>query len=130
MKKVVTIFILLILFLFCSKWIIVYIDKNNINDIENSIIKNTIIKNIEYINKYDNYYIVMDSDYLYLINSKYEIVLEIDNDKIYKNKNDYELVYRNNTIMYMENYKNKKGLFFKYYDIYSYELIDEVLIGG
>jgi len=130
MKKGVTIFILLILFLFCSKWIIVYIDKNNINDIENNKIKNTIIKNIEYINKYDNYYIVMDSDYLYLINSKYEIVLEIDNDKIYKNKNDYELVYRNNTIMYMENYKNKKGLFFKYYDIYSYELIDEVLIGG
>ena len=130
MKKVVTIFILLILFLFCSKYVMVYVDKNNINKIENDIIKNTDIKDIKYINRYDNYYIVLDSDYLYLIDSKYEIVLEIDNSKIYKNKNNYELVYRDDTIMYMDDYKSKKGLVFKYYDIYSYKLIDEVLIGG
>ena len=108
----------------------VYVDKNNINKIENDIIKNTDIKDIKYINRYDNYYIVLDSDYLYLIDSKYEIVLEIDNSKIYKNKNNYELVYRDDTIMYMDDYKSKKGLVFKYYDIYSYKLIDEVLIGG
>ena len=33
-------------------------------------------------------------------------------------------------IMYMDNYKDKEGIIFKYYNIYTYELIDKVVVGG
>ena len=108
----------------------VYMDKNNINDIEKDIVKNIKIKGIKYINKYDNYYIVRDKNYIYLIDYKYIEVLKIDNKKIYDNKNDYELVYRDNTIMYMDNYIDNDGIVFNYYDIYSYKLIDSITVGG
>lgn len=130
MKKLVIIFIGIILFLFGSRCIMVYIDKNNINDIKKDIVKNTEIKGIKYINKYDNYYIVMDKNYIYLIDYKYNEVLKIDNKKIYENKNNYELIYRDNTIMYMDNYIDKEGVIFNYYDIYSYKLIDSIMVGG
>ena len=130
MKKLVIIFISIILFLFIGIWIVVGVDRNSIKDIENDIIKNTDIKKIEYVNMYDGYYIVIDLNNLYLFNKKYEEIFEVERDKIYKNKNNYDIVYRNKTIMYMDNYKNKDGLIFKYYDIYNYKLIDEIVVGG
>ena len=130
MKKLIIIFISIILFLFIGIWIVVGVDRNSIKDIENDIIKNTDIKKIEYVNMYDGYYIVIDLNNLYLFNNKYEEIFEVERDKIYKNKNNYDIVYRNETIMYMDNYKKKDGLIFKYYDIYTYELIDEIVVGG
>lgn len=118
------------MFLFISKCIIVTIDKNDYKDIEKDILKNTDIKDIEYINKYDNYYIVMDKKKLYLYDNKYNEITNIDVDKLYENKNNYDIVYRNETIVYMDDYKSKKGLIFKYYDIYNYKLIDEIVVGG
>lgn len=130
MKKIVVIFIFIILFLFISRCVMVYIDKNNISDIKKDIIKNTKIKGIKYINKCDDYYIVKDNDYIYLIDYKYNEVLKIENKKIYDNKNNYELMYRDNTIMYMDNYIDKDSIVFNYYDIYSYKLIDSIIVGG
>jgi len=72
----------------------------------------------------------MDKDKLYLFDSKYEEIYKTEIDKLHNNKNNYDIVYRNKTIMYMNNYKNKDGVIFKYYDIYTYKLIDEIVIGG
>ena len=130
MKKLVIIFISLILFLFISICIVVGIDKNSISDIEKDVLKNTNINDIEYVNKYDNYYIVLDIDNLYLFDKEYKEIFKVERDKVYENKNNYDIVYRNKTIMYMDNYKNKDGLIFKYYDIYTYKLIDEIVVGG
>lgn len=130
MKKLIIIFISLILFLFTFICIVVGIDKNNIKEIEKIILKNTNIKNIEYVNIYDDYYIVLDLDKLYLFDSEYKEIFKVERDKVYKNKKNYDIVYRNKTIMYMDNYRNKDGLIFKYYDIYTYKLIDEIVIGG
>lgn len=130
MKKVVTVFILIILFLFLSMCIMVGIDKNNIKDMEKNILNNTEIEDIVYINKYDDKYIVINDKYLYLFSSKYEEILKIDIDLLHDNESDYALIYRDNKIMYMDNYKNKDGIVFKYYDIYTYELIDEIIVGG
>lgn len=105
-------------------------DRDYINGLEEEMLDNTDVNEITYVNKYDNNYIVMDKDNVYLFNSKYDEIYKVKISLLHENKNDYDLVYRNNTIMYMDNYKNKDGLIFKYYDIYTYELIDEVLIGG
>lgn len=116
--------------LFVGICIMVGIDNVNINDLEKEIFNNTDIKDIEYVNKYDGYYIVRNSQYIYLFNSEYEEITSINVKLVYDNENNYDIVYRNKTIMYMDNYKNKEGIIFKYYDIYTYEVIDEVIIGG
>ena len=130
MKKVVGIFIFIILFIFIGMFIMVCIDGRYLNGVEMDIVKNTNIKDIEYIIRYGNGYIVMDLDYLYLFNDKYEELDKLELEKIYNNKNSYDIVYRDKTFMYMDNYKNKDGVMFKYYDIETYEEIDEVMVGG
>jgi len=130
MKKVVRIFILIIFVIFVSIYIMIYIDNKSINNIEKYIIKNTDINDIEYINRYGDNYIVKDKEYLYLFNNKYDEIDRLDIKKVYNNKKNYDIVYRDNLFMYMDNYNDKYGVRFKFYDIESYELVDEVLVGG
>lgn len=116
--------------IFSSMLVMVFFDNKYISDIEKDVIKNTNIRDIVYVNKYDNNYIVKNNEYLYLFNDKYEEIYKVEIDDVYKNKNDYDIVYRNDTVMYMDSYKNKNGVIFKYYDIFTYELIDEIMVGG
>ena len=109
--------------------IMVGIDKNSISDIKEDILKNTKIRDIIYVNKCSEYYIVKDKNYLYLLDSKYEEVLKKEIKLLYENKNNYEMVYRDNTIVYFGDDIVKNRLVFKYYDIYTYEIIDEVIVG-
>lgn len=129
MKKLIGIFIFVILFIFISMYIITYIDKKDINNLRENILKNTDIKKAEYVNKYDDNYLVINEEYLYLFDSLYEEINRVSVDLLHSNENNYQLVYRNNMIMYMDDYKNDDGLVFKYYDIYTYELVDEVVVG-
>lgn len=108
----------------------VSIDNKYINKLEKDIYKNTEVKDIKYVNKYDNYYLVMNKDNIYLFNDGYEEITRISVNLMYENKNNYDIVYRNKTIMYMDNYKNDEGIIFKYYDIYTYEEVDTVVVGG
>ena len=119
-----------LIFLFICVLVMVSLDKRYISNLEKEILSNTDIKEVIYINKYDGYYIVKDSDYMYFFDSKYEEIYKVEVSMLHENKNNYDLVYRDNTIMYMDSVKNKDGVIFKYYDIYSYELIDEVIVGG
>jgi hypothetical protein len=71
----------------------------------------------------------MDNEYLYLFNFNYEEIYKIKKKLLYDNKNNYDIIYKDDTIMYMDNYKNKEGIIFKYYDIYTYEVIEEIVVG-
>jgi len=130
MKKLIAGFVVIILFLFISICVVVSFDESYVNNLEKEILKNTSLKNIIYVNKYDNNYIVIDKEQVYLFNSNYEEIYKVKESMLHENKNDYDLVYRDNTIMYMDNYKSKEGIIFKYYDLYTYELIDEIVVGG
>ena len=130
MKKVVVGFIILICLVFISMLVMVSIDSKDVLKLEDEIRDNTSVDMVQYVNKYDGYYIVLDKEYLYLFNDLYEEIYKIEIEKIHKNKNNYELVYRNNTIMYMDSYTKTDGIVFKYFDIFTYEVIDEVVIGG
>lgn len=111
---------------------ILFVIRNN--DIEeeyaDDIYKKTKIGDIEYLNKYDNYYIVMDSEYLYLINNKYKIISSLNRDLLYENKNNYDIIYSNDIFMYFNERLIDNKLIYEYYDIYSYELIDKIVVGG
>lgn len=110
--------------------VMLIIDNKYISNIERDILKKTDIKDIIYINEYDDYYLVKDKENLYLFNSSYEEIYKVKIDLLYDNKNGYDIVYRDKTIMYMDNYCGDEGLVFKYYDIYTYDIIDEVVVGG
>ena len=105
-------------------------DNRYYNRIKKIIEEECKIDNIIYINKYNDYYIVMDKEYLYLINSEYRIISEIDNNLLYENKEKYDIIYDDEVFMYMDDEYIDNGVIYRYYDIYSYELIYEIKVGG
>ena len=117
-------------FLFFLMLIIIW----NNNSYEDKMIKNVSIKcnieDIKYINKYNDYYIVIDDNSLYLIDSNYKIISEMDKNLLYENTKNYDIIYRNGKLLYSDDIYKDGNLIYRYYDIYSYEMIDEILIGG
>ena len=96
MKKIIKIFISVLIIIFIFVLYMDYNDKRYEDRLKNKIINNTDVKEIEYINYYDSYYIVMDMENIYVLDNKYI----------------------------------GKLLVYEYYDLYTYELYDRVLVGG
>jgi len=109
---------------------IVYtVDKNKKyeNKILNEIINNYDIDDVVYYNKTNNYYVIESNSKIIVLNSKYELVNEILISDIHPN---YDIVYKNNNLMYREKIVNENTINYNYYDIYTYELIMNKKIGG
>lgn len=130
MKKMIKIFIGLLIILFLCIFYMDYSDRHYQNKLEKKIMKHTELKKINYINYYDDYYIVLDDNYLYLFDKKYKELLKEDVLLVYKNKNNYDIIYKDGKFMYLSDTIEKKKLVYRYYDIHSYELIDEVFVRG
>lgn len=130
MKRLIIIFLVLMGFLFFLMLIIIW----NNNRYEDKMIENVSIKcnieDIKYINKYNDCYIVIDDNSLYLIDSNYKIISEMDKNLLYENTKNYDIIYRNGKLLYSDDIYKDGNLIYRYYDIYSYEMIDEILIGG
>ena len=105
-------------------------DNNYLNKLKNKIISNVKLKGINYINCYDNYYIVLDDEYLYLYDKEYHEILKEDIILMHENTNNYDIIYKDGTFMYLGSTKKDNKLLYQYYSIYNYELLDEVLVGG
>lgn len=130
MKKYIVCFICLLL-IFLMAIIYVLINDNKYQrKLEKNIINNTDVKEISYLNKYGNYYIVMDMEYIYVYDLKYNEILSKDINLIHVNDNEYDIIYKDDTLMYLNNYKKDNSLVYEYYDIDTYKLIDKVYIGG
>lgn len=130
MRKVVTIFICICVFSFL---VILYVTNSNekyVYKLKKEIIKNTDVKEIDYFNKYDNYYIVLDKEYLYIFDNKYVELLRIDKILIHENVNKYDIIYNDNKVVYMNDYYKNKKLICEYYDLYTYKLINSFESGG
>lgn len=130
MKRIVKIFVSIIIFLFIMIMFMIGNDNRYYDKIKKIIEEECKIDNIIYINKYNDYYIVKDKEYLYLINSEYRIISEIDNNLLYENKENYDIIYDDEVFMYMDDEYIDDGVIYRYYDIYSYELINEIKVGG
>ena len=130
MKRIVKIFVSIIIFLFIMIMFMIGTDNRYYDKIKKIIEEECKIDNIIYINKYNDYYIVKDKEYLYLINSEYRIISEIDNNLLYENKENYDIIYDDEVFMYMDDEYIDDGVIYRYYDIYSYELINEIKVGG
>ena len=129
MKKLIKIFISTLIIVFVFILYMNYNDNKHIDELKKKIIKNTDIKEINYLNTYGEYYIVLDNDNLYVLDKKYVELLKIDKILIHENTRNYDIIY-DEAPMYMRDYYKDNKLHYEYFDLYSYEKINEVLVGG
>lgn len=98
--------------------------KNLIKD----IYKSTTVKEIDYLNKDNNYYIIKTKDKVIVLDLNYEEVYTIDLTSL-KDSN-LELVYRRNNLYYEEKTKEKNKITYKFYDVQTNEFVYETSLGG
>lgn len=126
-----SVFILLMVFIVLILGIYIYPSIKNDNyqkRLISDIYKNTGIKNIEYLNKDNNYYVVKDRDKVIVLDLNYEEVYSIDKSKL--KDNDLDLVYRRNNLYYEEKIRDGDNLTYNFYNIDNNELAYQVLLGG
>lgn len=126
-----SLFILLMVFIVLILGIYIYPSIKNDNyqkKLISDIYKNTDIKDIEYLNKDNNYYVVKDRDKVIVLDLNYEEVYSIDKSKL--KDNDLDLVYRRNNLYYEEKIRDGDNLTYNFYNIDNNELAYQVLLGG
>lgn len=130
MKKKYIIILLTILLISVLVIYIYPIKKNNIykQKLIKDIYQNTTIKNIKYLNKDNNYYIIIAEDKVVVLDLNYEEVYSIDKSKIKDNKKP--LTYRRGNIYYEEKIKEKEKLTYNFYNVETEELEYQISLGG
>lgn len=126
-----SVFILLMVFIVLILGIYIYPSIKNDNyqkRLISDIYKNTDIKDIEYLNKDNNYYVVKDRDKVIVLDLNYEEVYSIDKSKL--KDNDLDFVYRRNNLYYEEKIRDGDNLTYNFYNIDNNELAYQVLLGG
>lgn len=127
-KVLITILITIILLIFS---IILYpIIKNNNyqKKLLNNIYENTNLKDIKYLNKDNNYYIIKTKDKVLVLDLNYEEVYSINTNEI--KKSDLDLSYTRNNLYYKERIRKNNKLTYKYYDIKTNEEVFTSVLGG
>ncbi len=128
MKRIVIIVLIIFLIIVCS---LVYINNtNSTKSWEKLIKKNYADIKLFYVNKYDNYYIFISEKNYGVLDKKYNEILLIEKKNLCKKKKNYDIIYKNEKLMYEEEIFNKKKLIFNYYDINDCKLINSISLGG
>lgn len=129
MKKIMKILLAVTSLIIILVVSITYIDINNssfTNSIKEQIEKNYQLQDkITYFNQYGNYYIITTQNNIIVLNKEYQEILKEDISKINENKNNYEIIYKNNQLMYENTKRSGNKLTIKYYDITTYKQIKE-----
>ena len=129
MRRLVKIIVFGIITLYLLVCYQVWNDNRAVNKYNKLIIKNTSIEKVDYMNIYGDKYIVLTDDNLYVFDKEYHELLNIDKILIHDNKNNYDIVY-DDKLMYQECLEKGNKIIYNYYDIYSYEFIKSVSLGG
>lgn len=128
MKRIIIIFlsitfILLILLLYIT-------NDNYYNNISKSIKDNYANINLYYVNKYNDYYIFLSDENYGVLDGEYNEIMLISKSLVHDNTNNYNVIYKDNKLMYQEEVLDKDKLMINYYDIYTYQLDKTITIGG
>lgn len=116
-------FILLILLLYIT-------NDNYYNNISKSIKDNYANINLYYVNKYNDYYIFLSDENYGVLDGEYNEIMLISKSLVHDNTNNYDVIYKDNKLMYQEEVLDKDKLMINYYDIYTYQLDKTITIGG
>lgn len=130
MKKKVLLVVLIIIII-VPLFIVIYpvmqnnnYEKNMLGDIYN----NTNIKDITYLNKDNNYYVLKTKEKVLVLDLNYEEVLSIDANNI--EESSLELVYRRNNLYYEEKVKDGSKITYNFYNVKTNELEYSTPLGG
>ena len=127
-KVLITILITIILLIFS---IILYpIIKNNNyqKKLLNNIYENTDLKDIKYLNKDNNYFIIKTKDKVLVLDLNYEEIYSIRTSEI--KMGNLDLSYTRNSLYYKERIRKNNKLTYKYYDIKTNEEVFTSVLGG
>ena len=122
---------ILILIIIIPLFLIIYpINKNNKyqKDLIKDIYNNTNIKEIKYLNKDNNYYIIKTKDKVIVLDLNYEEVYNIDLSLL--QSSNLELVYRRNNLYYEKKIREDKKITYQFYDVETNDFVYETSLGG
>ena len=129
MKKIIKIILPLLILVAIYMLILSVINNKNenyMNNITENIKENyDLEEEITYSNLYGNYYILTTSKEVIVLNKEYEEILKEDITTLASNPDNYDLIYKNNKLMYEETILKKDKLTYKYYDATTNEIIKE-----
>lgn len=130
MNKKVLITILITITLLIFSIILYPIIKNNNyqKKLLNNIYENTDLKDIKYLNKDNNYFIIKTKDKVLVLDLNYEEVYNINTSEI--KKSNLDLSYTRNSLYYKERIRKNNKLTYKYYDIKTNEEVFTSVLGG
>ena len=135
MKNITTvlkIIIIVIALIFIGVFSLSYTINNN-NSYKESIITNikdnyNVNGDITYANYYGNYYIFTTNSNVIVLTKEYKEVLNEDINKLAKNTNNYELIYRTNKLMYEDTTVKDNKVTYDYYDANTYKKISSTTL--
>ena len=135
MKNITTvlkIIIIVIALIFIGVFSLSYTINNN-NSYKESIITNikdnyNVNGDITYANYYGNYYIFTTNSNVIVLTKEYKEVLNEDINKLAKNTNNYELIYRTNKLMYEDTTVKDNKVTYDYYDANNYKKISSTTL--
>ena len=127
-KVLITILITIILLIFSIILYPVIKNNNYQKKLLNNIYENTNLKDIKYLNKDNNYYIIKTKDKVLVLDLNYEEVYNINTSEI--KKSNLDLSYTRNNLYYKERIRKNNKLTYKYYDIKTNEEVFTSVLGG
>lgn len=132
MKKIFKIIFIIIILIILILIMILFLNNKNqkyLDSITKNIKENyNIDETITYSNLYSNYYIFTTKKDIIVLNKEYEEVLTEDIDVLTPNPNNYELIYKNNKLIYEETILKNNKITYKYYDATTGKLLKETNI--
>lgn len=130
MNKKILIIILIIIIILPIGIIVYPVIENNKyqNKLLDNIYENTSIKNIEYLNKDNNYYIIKNKDKVIVLDLNYEEIYSINTNELIDSNLD--LTYIRNNLYYKERKKENDKLVYKYFDVKTKEEVYTTTLGG
>lgn len=127
-KILITILITIILLIFSIILYPVIKNNNYQKKLLNNIYENTNLKDIKYLNKDNNYYIIKTKDKVLVLDLNHEEVYSISTSEI--KKSNLDLSYTRNSLYYKERIRKNNKLTYKYYDIKTNEEVFTSVLGG
>lgn len=127
--KIILVLIIIVVIIFILLFNINNKNNKYLDNISKDILENyEIDEEITYSNIYGNYYIFTTDTKVIVLNKEYEEIVKENIDILDSNENNYELIYKNNKLMYEETILKKDTLTYKYYDATNNKLIKETNI--
>lgn len=128
-KYIILIFACVIVF-FLIYYLLIYTKVHSNDKYIDSIKSNITNKykkiNIDYVNEYGGYYIVVSNNNIIVLDFDYNEIIKDSVSNIKLNK--FDIVYKTNKIMYEETVLKNNKLIYNYYDIDSGKFIDSVIL--